>query len=222
MSGFSVDISTDGVDISIDGAYVSPVLIRRIRLINDIIMPDCAIQETHRDTLVITEHPVEQGAAITDHAYKRPAEITVNYSWSNSSPGNDGFSETYDQDMYYQLLALQSSCEPFTVMTGKRVYNDMLIAELTVTTDTSSEYNLTTTMVIRQIIIVQTEDAPAPSSSPDNQAAPQKTAPVQKQGQKQASPVATPPPQFSEQTNYDGVSGLPPQYTVINEGNFQE
>lgn len=47
------------------------------------------IRETHRDVLEISDHPIEQGAAISDHAFKRPAEVVIECGWSNtpSLPG---------------------------------------------------------------------------------------------------------------------------------------
>lgn len=42
------------------------------------------LEEVHNDELEITDHPVEQGAAITDHAFKRPAEVVIRCGWSNS------------------------------------------------------------------------------------------------------------------------------------------
>lgn len=47
------------------------------------------LREVHRDTLEITDHPIEQGAAISDHAFKRPAEVVIECGWSNtpSLPG---------------------------------------------------------------------------------------------------------------------------------------
>jgi hypothetical protein len=45
---------------------------------------DITIEETHSDQMEITEHPIEQGANITDHAFKRPAEVTLKLGWSNS------------------------------------------------------------------------------------------------------------------------------------------
>ena len=36
------------------------------------IVPSVVVSEKHTDTLEITEHPVEVGAAIADHAYKKP------------------------------------------------------------------------------------------------------------------------------------------------------
>jgi hypothetical protein len=46
------------------------------------------IEELHTDDLEITEHPVEQGANIADHAFKRPAEVVLKLAWSNSPPSN--------------------------------------------------------------------------------------------------------------------------------------
>lgn len=53
------------------------------------IIADATIEERHADHLEVTEHPVEQGAAISDHAYKRPAEVSITMAWSNS-PGGAG------------------------------------------------------------------------------------------------------------------------------------
>lgn len=43
------------------------------------------IEEIHQDELEITDHPVESGALISDHAFKHPAEVTIRMGWSNSS-----------------------------------------------------------------------------------------------------------------------------------------
>lgn len=47
------------------------------------------IEENHRDDMVITEHPIEQGASITDHSYKMPAQLVLHLGWSNS-PNDSG------------------------------------------------------------------------------------------------------------------------------------
>lgn len=45
------------------------------------------LEEIHKDDLEITEHPVELGAPIADHAFKRPAEVVIRCAWSNSPVG---------------------------------------------------------------------------------------------------------------------------------------
>jgi len=140
------------------------------------ILPDCAVEETGRDDLQITEHPVEIGTVIADHAYKKPREVTLRWSWANS-----GYYETRVQDVYQQLLALQGPPPSLiSITTGKSQYDNMLIVSLGVTTNSRSEYALEAVMVCRQIIIVSTQAAQiAPASS---QAVPQTTASVAQRG----------------------------------------
>ena len=52
------------------------------------IIAQVVLEEHHHDELEITDHPIEQGAAITDHAFKRPAEVTLHLGWSNSPSSN--------------------------------------------------------------------------------------------------------------------------------------
>lgn len=141
------------------------------------------VDEGHTDTLTITEHPVEQGAAITDHAFKNAAELTLNVGWSDSGENNDvGVAE-----IYAQLLELQASREPFDVTTGKRNYKDMLIASLVTFTDEKTENALMVQVGLRQVIIVQTQTVTVPPR--EVQAEPQKTAETTNTGTKQAVPA---------------------------------
>jgi hypothetical protein len=55
----------------------------------DLFVPDATIEEVHSDDLEITDHPVEQGTVISDHAFKRPSELIITAGWSNS-PNNSG------------------------------------------------------------------------------------------------------------------------------------
>ena len=50
---------------------------------NDI-LADVVIEEQHTDNLEVTQHPVERGANISDHAYKTPAVVTLYLGWSLS------------------------------------------------------------------------------------------------------------------------------------------
>lgn len=166
-----------------------------------IITPDVTIEEHHSDGLAITEHPVEIGAAITDHSFKRPSEVTMKLGWSNSSP-NAG-SETYVREVYAKLLAAQNARQPMSVVTGKRTYNSMLIAELNLRTDAATEYALMIDAVFREIILVSTQAAAVPPQ--DAQASPSSgTSPVVDQGTQ--TPVATNTPVNSSGLN--SIAGL--------------
>ncbi|MFJ6322257.1 MULTISPECIES: phage baseplate protein [unclassified Rhizobium] len=149
-----------------------------VRVIGTII-PDVVVEEHHRDQLVITDHPVERGAAISDHAFKLPVEVEIRCGFSNSSAGIEG----YVQAVYQEFLYLQASRVPFDVFTGKRQYSNMLIRSLEVTTDERSEHALYVVAALREAIIVDTATTSAPAQSV--QASPQKTASVVNTGAKQ-------------------------------------
>lgn len=141
----------------------------------------CVVEEKTTDDLEITSHPVEQGAAVTDHAYKKPAEITLTAFWSNSGPQSTG--DNYVSEVFDQLLQLQESREPLDVITGKRAYGNMLIKSISQTTDQSTEHALSTTISLKQIIIVETQATTLPPRS--RQRNPARNGGTEDKGQKQ-------------------------------------
>lgn len=151
----------------------------------------CTIEEQHDDQLTVTDHPVEQGAAISDHAYLNPSRLVMQIGYSNSSREAGG-DENYVADKYAEILALQAEREPFSVGTGKRVYDNMLITGLAVVTDEKTEATLLVTVTMRQVIIVETQVVAVPPA--DVQANPQNTAAPVNTGQVQPKPAALSPP----------------------------
>ena len=198
---------------------------------------DTTIEESYEDTLEITEHPVEAGAQITDHSFKRPMEIVFQCGWSDSSSsgllgltsgllatvspiassvlsgaaavsnllnpsagssgsfsGGSMAASDYVAGIYSQLLQLQESRQPFTVTSGLRVYNSMLLQSLRVRRDQRTQYVLNVQATMRQIILVSTQTATlAPQA---NQANPASTAGTTNAGQQQLQ-SATPSTQGS-------------------------
>lgn len=133
---------------------------RRIGLI----VPSVVISEKHNDTLEITEHPVEVGAAISDHAYRRPSEVVMQVGFAGGGSLLDFLDTTSiglsaglsPKETYQELLDLQNSRVPFDVVTGKRIYTNMLIRALEVTTDRTSENALSAVLTLREVIITST------------------------------------------------------------------
>ena len=142
-------------------------------------------EERGTDKTTITRHPVELGASITDHAYQEPASVEIRAGATNSS-ADAGGDEGYVAGLYQQVLALQQSRQPFSIQTGKRLYPDMLIESLELTTDERTEAALALVIVCTQIILVQTQVVSVPPAS--QQAAPQKTGALANSGTKQLQP----------------------------------
>lgn len=185
------------------GDVLDSIFIRRKRSIGDVI-PDVAVEEVHSDDLIITDHPVEQGAAISDHAFKKPAEVALRYGWSNSSAIINtllGGRSMSVEEVYKKLLQLQESREPFDLITGKRAYNNMLISSLKVETSLTTNDVLYVTAICRQIIIVPTFLTTAPPT--EDQANPEVTGGVE------VFPVAQPQPLETIPDGVNTVQGLP-------------
>jgi hypothetical protein len=164
---------------------ISSVLGSRARAIGPMIA-DVTIEEHHVDEMIITEHPIEQGAPVTDHAYLRPAVVTIRVGWSSSSATALG-APFFINGVYTAFRALQQSRIPFPVFTGKRLYQKMLVQRLSVTTDERSENALICTAECRQVIITNTQTVMLPDASV--MASPQGTAPVQNLGNGQLIPT---------------------------------
>ena len=158
MSGFVQNVLPTAItasELAADLVFLSPV--RYYRAIGPeapggsfpglVFQADVTEEEEHRDQLFITEHPVEVGASVSDHAYKRPSEVQMRISWSNSSHGDPFFV----QSIYDSLLRLQSDRIPFNLYTGKRVYFNMLLGVLGVKTDPENEFSLRVEANMHQI-----------------------------------------------------------------------
>lgn len=130
-----------------------------------LIVPSVVVSEKHSDTLEITEHPVEIGAAVADHAYKRPSEVVMEVGFAGGGSLLDFVDTTSiglslglsPQETYQELLDLQNSRIPFDVVTGKRLYSNMLIRALEVTTDKTTENVLSAVLTLREVLITQTQ-----------------------------------------------------------------
>ena len=92
------------------------------------------------------------------------------------------------EEIYQALLDLQADREPFEVVTGKRVYRDMLFKSINVT-DKATESVLAVACVFQQVILVDVVLTTVPPRA--KQKNPGKTGGTEKAGAKQAKPLTT-------------------------------
>lgn len=178
-------------------------------LIGSIIV-DTTIEELYEDTLEVTEHPVQAGAQITDHSFKRPMDVILRCGWSDSSinallggavansqewTGGQTAASDYVAGIYSQLLALQESRQTLSLLTGLRLYTSMLIIGLHVRRDQRTKYALMVEAQFRQVILVDTQTATLPPQA--NQATPASTAQVVDAGAQGLTAGASPTPSGS-------------------------
>lgn len=171
------------------------------------LVADITVEEVHNDEMAITQHPVERTADITDHAYPLPVSLTVRigYSIGGSSAGGqvqDGGDPVPLQTIYDAYLALQKGRELLEVQTGKRLYENMLIKTLALTTDKDTENALFLTIGLQEIILVDTQTVTVPQNNV--QANPKSTANTLNSGTKNLHPN---PPSYNSGGGSGGGGG---------------
>jgi hypothetical protein len=119
------------------------------------IFPNVIIEESGEDIVEITDHPVQQGASITDHAYKKPVILKLTLGYTDKT---ESINTTYAK-----LIELQDKRGLLDVMTGKRIYKNMMIRSLSQTTDAKTNSVLIINFELKEIIMVpvQTSSVPA-------------------------------------------------------------
>lgn len=145
---------------------------------------DAVISESHSSKLAIMENPVETGVIVADHAFMMPRELEIvgvvsdvwlgmrgdqtdgaraqqpgplakDKDWLIPSEGGD--TSRRDQRAFQSMLGLQASANPFSVQTGLRIYDNMLIVELTANQDARTASTLRFTAKLREVLVVSTE-----------------------------------------------------------------
>jgi hypothetical protein len=120
---------------------------------------DAFLKMTHTSRLTITDQPVQTGAALTDHAYLQPKELTIEIGMSDVAksfvPGqfSDGWSRSVTA--YQVLRELQSMRVPIQVCTRLGLYQNMLIEVLSVPDDFTTYMGLRATVTFREILVAQ-------------------------------------------------------------------
>ncbi|TCL04216.1 phage baseplate protein [Sodalis ligni] len=140
-----------------------------------LLIPSVVVSEKHMDTLTVTAYPVENGATISDHAYMPPATVTMILGFAGGGAlldqsitsaitktiGQTTPLELSPQDTYKQILGLLTSRTLIEVTTGKRQYSNMLITSIEVDTSVATEYVLSCTLTMTQVVITTTDTTKA-------------------------------------------------------------
>jgi hypothetical protein len=119
---------------------------------------DAIIRVEHTSSLRITEHPVQTGANISDHAYIMPAHVVMEIGMSDVMDtlitGQFSDNKSKSVSAYQTLKRLQARRMPLTVTTRLNVYKNMLIEQLTSPDDAKTLYGLRATVIMKEIITV--------------------------------------------------------------------
>jgi len=135
---------------------------------------DATISETHIGNAQTTDHPVEDGADLTDHIRRTPEELQLMGVVSDaplvflsslratpSIPGGDPGNRA--QDAYGFLKGIKDAGQLVSITTRLRDYANMAIVGLSVNRDKDKSKIVEVDLSLREILIATTEQVQAPS-----------------------------------------------------------
>lgn len=123
---------------------------------------DAVIREEHTTKIKMTEHPVQTGANIVDHAYMEPATLTMEVAMSDcmATMVRGKFTEgsTKSVSAYQALLSLQQARLPYQVHTRLNLYKNMLIEEITAPDDYKTLHGMRCTIRLKELFVVEVSE----------------------------------------------------------------
>lgn len=157
---------------------------------------EATLEEGHTGVAETTDHPVEDGADITDHIRRKPDELSLKAQVSNhpilvlasfralpSVPGGDP--STRAEDAYEWLRLVKDDGILLQVSTTLRDYLNMAIVGMSVVRDKDRRNVLEVDLTLREIIIATTEQVAAPVTTNPSRGG------ASKLGRKSASPASS-------------------------------
>lgn len=121
---------------------------------------DAYFNINHESTLSITEHPVQTGANISDHAFMQPNVLSFEVGMSDVMQDvSDGKYQTFSNDAtrsinaYKILRQLQSDRVPINVYTKLWNYTNMLIETLSAPDSNQTAYALKASVTLKELLV---------------------------------------------------------------------
>ena len=114
---------------------------------------DAVFNTDHSANATVTQHPVQSGASISDHAYMEPDEVSVEIGMTDAAAGVSG-GASRSVNAYSQLRAIMELREPFTLITRLKTYQNMLITSISAPDDYKTMYALRASIYFQQVHVV--------------------------------------------------------------------
>lgn len=117
---------------------------------------DAIIRMEHTSSLRITEHPVQTGANISDHAYLLPAHLVLEIGMSDAMDtfikGQFSDNPSKSVSTLQTLKRLQARRTTLTVTTRLNTYKNMLIEQIVAPDDFKTSTSLKCSVIMKEII----------------------------------------------------------------------
>ena len=132
---------------------------------------DAVLREEHSSSLRITEHPVQSGANISDHAFFMPARLVLDIGMNDAMASYViGQYPVFDKSVnaYQKMISLQKTRTPLTVVTRLNKYTNMLIEQIFSPVDARTTFGARIILNLKQIITATVGETTVPNSVAEN------------------------------------------------------
>jgi hypothetical protein len=112
---------------------------------------DAVFSTEHSSNVTVTEHPVQVGAPISDHAYQEPNEVTMEIGMSDAMVGAG---DDHSVNAYNTLRQIMAKREPLKLVTRLWTYQNMVLTSISAPDDQTTMYGLKATVMFKNVNIV--------------------------------------------------------------------
>jgi hypothetical protein len=116
---------------------------------------DAVIRTEHQQRVEKTEHPIQTGANISDHAYIMPARVELEIGMSDAMdsyvPGSWSDNPSKSVSAYQTMVALSKARTPVTLTTRLAVYQNMLLTVIHSPDTVETRFGLKATLVFEEL-----------------------------------------------------------------------
>jgi hypothetical protein len=132
-----------------------------------ILIFDAVLRLEHEHEIRPTEHPVQNGANISDDAIILPAQVSLEIGMSDAmdvyTPGQWSDAPSKSVSCFQQLDALQKTRLPFTLVTRLFTYENVVLARISAPDDARTTTGLRASLHFRQIFVGTVTTTPVSS-----------------------------------------------------------
>ena len=143
---------------------------------------DACVKEEVQFDLEVTDHPVERGVNVTDHARPKPKEFTIEGVMTDTPPA--GARPFYHQGVFNDLLDVQENAFLLTVYCDLGTWNNLVLYSLKAPRDKETGESLRFEGKLKQVRFVTNATTVVATKQP-------KSKPPVKQGAKPTAPTTT-------------------------------
>jgi len=112
---------------------------------------DAVFHLDHHAEAVLTEHPVQSGAPVSDHAFVKPSALTIEVGMTDAIEGGSAGRSASAFQMFMDLLELK---EPLRIVTRLKTYDNMVVTSVSAPDDKATMNGLRAMIAFREVIMV--------------------------------------------------------------------